>query len=153
MRRHMLSLPAITPFFTMNSDVPTPAQSARLLLKQLEQNYPVIRKAVPLAVGIDKAIIARMPGIDRKALRIALGMHTRSVRYLKAVEKSETRFDLDGNPAGEVPESHRLHASQMRQERIAKAKQQQKEKQRAEREQALHSAKLQQLAEKFSPRR
>jgi ProP effector len=137
----------------MDSDVPSPAQSARLLLKQLEQNYPVFRNAVPLAVGIDKSIIARMPDINRKVLRIALGMHTRSVRYLKVMENSQTRFDLDGNLAGEVPESHRLHASQMRRERVAKAQQQQKEKQRVEREQALHQAKLQQLTEKFSPRR
>lgn len=153
-RRRMLSLPGISlRYSTMSSDAPNPAQNARLLLKQLEQNYSVFRNAVPLAVGIDKAIIARMPDIDRKVLRIALGMHTRSVRYLKVMEKSPTRFDLDGNPAGELPESHRFHASQMRKERVAKAQQQQKEKQRAEREQAVHNAKLQQLAEKFSPRR
>lgn len=136
----------------MSSPDTNPLHSARILLKQLEQTFDVFRTGVPLAVGIDKAVIARMPEVNRKILRIALGLHTNSVRYLKAIEKAQSRFDLDGTPAGEVPESHRAHASEVLRERFKKAAQNRKEQAEAEKQERQRAEKLRQLTEKFSPR-
>ncbi|GAB3550277.1 hypothetical protein GCM10027343_33190 [Noviherbaspirillum agri] len=136
----------------MNPVDNTPLQSARALLKQLEQTFDVFRTAAPLAVGIDKAVIARMPDVNRKALRIALGLHTNSVRYLKAMEKAQTRVDLDGNPAGEVSETHRTHASEVLRERFKKAAEKRKEQALAEKHERQRAEKLRQLTEKFSSR-
>jgi ProP effector len=65
----------------------------------------------PLAIGIDAAIVARLPDLDRKALRAALRRHTGSIRYPKAMQEATARVDLDGNPTGEVTPAQRRHAA------------------------------------------
>lgn len=137
----------------MNLPEKKPLDDARALLKQLEQQFPVFQSAAPLAIGIDKQVIGRLQGVDKKVLRVALGLHTNSTRYLKAMEKAQQRFDLDGNVAGEVTDEHRARASEVLKERFKKIAQQRREKQQEERESARRQEKLQQLAEKFSPRR
>ncbi|WP_089401166.1 ProQ/FINO family protein [Noviherbaspirillum humi] len=138
---------------------PTPFESARLLLKELNDKFPVFRKGLPLATGIDKQIIGRMPEVNRRVLRIALGIHTHSMRYLKAMEKGTTRHDLDENAAGEITDAHREHATTMLQERLKKdaerrkterkASEAQKKQEQVERQ---REQKLSQLVEKFSRR-
>jgi ProP effector len=65
-----------------------------------------------LAIGIDKQILARMPELDRKTMRTALGIHTGSLRYLRAMEKATVRYDLDGTAGAEVTDTHRTHAKE-----------------------------------------
>lgn len=137
---------------TVDTNPTSPLHAARTLLKQLEQTFDVFRTAAPLAVGIDKAVIARMPEVNKKTLRIALGLHTNSVRYLKSIEKAQTRVDLDGNPAGDVSEEHRKHASELLRERFKKAAQKRKEQALAEQQEKQRTEKLRQLTEKFSSR-
>lgn len=139
---------------------PTPVQSARALLKELQEKFAPFRDCLPLAIGIDKQLLGRLPEIDRKTLRIALGLHTNSTRYLKAMAKAQARFDLDGKEAGEVPQAHREHAEETLRERFRKAAEQRKAEHQAQREaeQAERAAqrraeKLNQLAAKFSGRR
>lgn len=134
-----------------------PGQEARTLIKKLQERYAVFRECRPLAIGIDKQIIAQEPEISRKVLRIALGTHTRSTQYLKAMEKATVRFDLDGKTAAEVPEEHRKHAAEMLRERFKKVAEQrkaQREAQRAveeaEEAERRRSEKLNALAAKFS---
>ncbi len=129
-----------------------PAQNARALLKTLQESFPVFGNCSPLAIGIDKQLLERRPEIDRKTLRIALGMHTNSLRYLKTMEKATRRLDLDGLPGDEVSAEHRSYATQVLRERFKKD---------ADRRQALRAAeaaaaaereralKLNQLVEKF----
>jgi len=133
----------------------SPAQglSARSLLKQLQQEYPAFRDCLPLSIGIDKQLLARMPGLDKKVMRAALGIHTGSMRYLRAMEKAKVRHDLDGTAGAEVPEAHRLHAKEQLQQRFKK----EAERKKAEREAAQEEEnnrkrqeKLQALASKFS---
>ena len=143
----------------MNTTNPTPSpfQSARLLLKEFQEKFAVFRECMPLAIGIDKQLIARLPQLDRKVLRTALGIHTNSLRYLRVMAKATVRLDLDGNTSGEVTETHRTHASTILQERIKKdgerrkaqrkAEDAQREADRAERQRA---EKLNQLTAKFS---
>lgn len=139
---------------------PTPVQSARVLLKELQEKFPPFRDCLPLAIGIDKQLLERLPEIDRKTLRIALGLHTNSTRYLKVMAKASGRVDLDGNAAGDVPEAHRAHAEEMLRERFRKEaelrkaqRQAERAAEEAERAEQRRAEKLSQLAEKFSPRR
>ncbi len=130
-----------------------PAMSARALLKQLQQEFPAFRDCLPLAIGIDKQLLARMPGLDRKTMRAALGIHTGSMRYLRAMEKAKVRFDLDGAAGAEVTDTHRQHAKEQLQQRFKK----EAERKKAERDAAAaeeaarqRQEKLQALANKFS---
>jgi ProP effector len=127
--------------------------SARALLKQLQQQFPAFRNCLPLAIGIDKQLLARLPGLDRKTMRAALGIHTGSLRYLRVMEKATVRYDLDGQPGAEVTDTHRKHAKEVLQQRFKK----EAERKKAERDAAaadeaarLRQEKLQQLASKFS---
>jgi ProP effector len=131
----------------------TAVPSARTLLKQFQQQFPAFRDCLPLAIGIDKQILARMPDLDRKTMRTALGIHTGSLRYLRAMEKATVRFDLDGAAGAEVTDVHRAHAKETLQQRFKK----EAERKKAERDAAqvaeadrLRQEKLLQLASKFS---
>jgi len=131
------------------------AQSPRALLKQLQQQFKAFRECLPLAIGIDKQVLARLPGLNRKTMRAALGIHTGSMRYLRAMEKATVRYDLDGTPGAEVTDTHRQHAKELLQERYKK----EADRKKAERDAAVEAEaerkrqeKLQQLASKFSRR-
>lgn len=127
--------------------------SPRALLKQLQQDFPAFRDCLPLSIGIDKQLLARMPGLDRKVMRAALGIHTGSMRYLRAMEKAKQRFDLDGTAGAEVPDAHRLHAKEQLQQRFKKEADRKKaERDAAAEEEASRKRqeKLQALASKFS---
>lgn len=102
------------------STSPSPAQSARVLLKEFQEKFVVFRECKPLAIGIDKQLMALLPELNRKLLRVALGIHTNSLQYLKGMEKATSRFDLEGNVAAEVTEVHRTHATETLRERAKK---------------------------------
>jgi ProP effector len=136
---------------------PNPAQSARTLLKELQEKFEVFREYLPLAIGIDKQLIGQLPDVSRKSLRTALGIHTNSLRYLKVMEKATARFNLDGTQADEVTDVHRTHAATTLKERFKKNAEQRKAQQKAEaaqreeeQAQRQRAEKLNQLAEKFS---
>jgi len=129
------------------------ADSPRALLKQLQQQFEAFRNCLPLEIGIDKQLLARMPDLNRKLMRAALGIHTGSMRYLRAMEKATVRYDLDGKPGAEVTDTHRQHAKELLQQRFKK----EAERKKAEREAAAQleadrkrQEKLEQLASKFS---
>ena len=129
------------------------APSARALLKQLQQQFPAFRDCLPLAIGIDKQLLARLPGLDRKTMRAALGIHTGSMRYLRSMEKATVRYDLDGVAGAEVTDTHRSHAKEQLQLRFKKEAERKKlEKAAAAEAEAARQRqeKLQQLASKFS---
>ena len=138
------------------ADANTPAAgptSARALLKSLQQQFAPFRDCLPLSIGIDKQILAQVPGIDRKLMRAALGIHTGSQRYLRTMEKATVRFNLDGSQGAEVTDVHRKHAKDTLQERFRK----EAERKKAERDAAAEEEsnrrrqeKLEQLTAKFS---
>lgn len=138
---------------TTPTPAPSPAQAARALLKQLQADFTVFRQAKPLAIGIDKQLLARMPDVNRKTLRIALGIHTNSLRYLKVMEKATERFNLEDAVEGEVSETHRTHAAETLRERLKKEADQRRAEraaQQAEEARRQSEEKLSQLAAKFS---
>lgn len=134
---------------TTPDPTPSPVQNARALSKELQEKFTVFRDCLPLAIGIDKQLLARLPELDRKLLRIALGIHTNSLRYLKVMEKATVRFDLDGNAADEVTDVHRAHASKVISERFKKDAERRKAQREAELQARQRTEKLGQLVEKF----
>ncbi|MDR3411732.1 MAG: ProQ/FinO family protein [Formivibrio sp.] len=128
-------------------------QTARMLLKQLQQQFPVIRDCLPLAIGIDKQVIAQQPDISRKLLRGALGIHTKSLRYLKSLQIANKRFNLDGSEASEPSAEQRALAAQTLHAHFKKQAEVHKAKLAAEAEEAaarVRNEKLNELAKKFA---
>ena len=131
----------------MKSSSPSPA---RTLLQDLQAQFAVFRDAQPLAIGIDAAILLRLPELDRQVLRSALRQHTASTRYLKTLQAASQRFDLDGKVAGEVSEAQRSHAAETLKSRFQQAAQLRKEQAEAAAAAARQQQKLTQLVAKFS---
>ena len=127
----------------------TTGQKARALLKTLQETFPVFRDYSALAIGVDKLLLTQQPDLERKVLRLALGMHTNSARYLKTMEKARHRVDLAGNIVAEVPEEPRKHASEVIRERFKKDAERRKALREAEALEKQRAEKLSQLVEKF----
>ena len=92
---------------------------ARALLKDIHTRFDVFRNHSPLAIGIDRQILAALPDLEKKALRLAM--------------RSQVRGALDALP---VEERKAIEAAAKAAEAAAKAEAQRLEK-------------LSQLAEKF----
>jgi len=139
----------------MNTPIPAdnPGQKARALLKALQTDFAVFRDYAPLVIGIDKMLLARLPDLERKTLRIALGMHTNSLRYLKTMEKATHRLDLAGVQGDEVTAEHRAHATEILRERFKKEAERRKAQREAESLEKQRTEKLGQLLEKFGKSR
>lgn len=91
---------------------------ARALLKDLQGRFDVFRNFSPLAIGIDKQLIAQQPDVNRKALRLALRSHTMSTRYLKEMQIASARLNLDGSAAGVITDEARTHSGELLRERF-----------------------------------
>ena len=82
-------------------------------LEQLAALYPHLFGAVfrPLKRGIFQDILAAHPDLfEREALKVALGLHTRSTRYLQSVAAGDKRHDLQGQPVEDMAPEHVHHA-------------------------------------------
>ena len=78
--------------------------------QQLKQLFPALFGGAtkPLKLRIQVDIQERAPGrFTKPVLSAFFRRHTGSTSYLLAVSKSPHRFDLDGQPAGEITEEHR----------------------------------------------
>ncbi len=94
------------------SQVPqaTPAET----LAKLAELFPALFKgqAKPFKLRIQVDIQERAPGVfSKQALSAFFRRHTGTTSYLMAVAKGTQRFDLDGQPAGELSEEHRKVAA------------------------------------------
>jgi ProP effector len=80
----------------------------------LKQTFPALfgGGAKPLKLRIQADIQERAPGVfTKQALSAFLRRYTGGTSYLVALTKAPHRFDLDGNPAGEISEEHRKVAA------------------------------------------
>lgn len=146
--------PSILPNATAGASTSEPqGQSARTLLNDLRTGFVAFRDCLPLAIGIDKQVKERLPDVDKKLLRIALGIHTHSLRYLKSVEKARHRYDLDGNVVAELLDEHRQHAAQTLKERLKKDAERRRVQREAEALESQRLEKMNQLVEKFGKKR
>ncbi|MCY7369616.1 MAG: ProQ/FINO family protein [Polaromonas sp.] len=79
------------------------------VLEKLFALYPHLFGAqfLPLKLGIFQELLARHPeDFKRDTLKAALGMHTRSTRYLQSVAAGNLRHDLDGAAGEPVAPEH-----------------------------------------------
>jgi ProP effector len=82
-------------------------------LEKLFELYPKLFGAhfLPLKLGVFQELLARHPEDFVKAdLKLAMGQHARSTRYLECVAAGLPRHDLDGNPVEPVAPEHIHHA-------------------------------------------
>ena len=135
----------VTPSDDAAAAVPAPeAQPAAAAVDasaELKALFPALftGKPKPVKLRIQADIQERAPGRFSKAqLSAFLRRHTGGTGYLIALTQAKTRFDLDGNPAGEITEEHLAAAR----EELARRKGVQQERQQAE--QQRHHLEIQQ---------
>lgn len=114
-----------------------PAATAARLAELFPALFAGAPKPLKLRIQID--IQERAPGVfSKQALAAFFRRHTGGTAYLIAVSKGQQRFDLDGQPAGELSEEHRQVAADelARRRALGKAK-------REQADQAQHQAQQQ----------
>ncbi len=112
----------------------TPAATAA----RLAELFPALFKGQPkpLKLRIQVDIQERAPGVfSKQALSAFFRRYTGATSYLIAVSKGTQRFDLDGQPAGELTEEHRKVAADelARRRTITNAKREQEQTERRNR--------------------
>lgn len=112
---------------TEASDAPIPAEAAapvaaaetpaknrkgppvQAVLEKLFEHYPKLFGAdfLPLKRGVYQELLTAHPDVfERHSLKAALGVHTRSTRYLQSVAAGHQRHDLQGQPVEPVAPEH-----------------------------------------------
>lgn len=90
------------------------ALSPQAAAQELKTRFPALFTGgpKPLKLRIQADIQERAPGVFTKQVLLAfLRRYTGSTSYLIAVSRGTQRFDLDGQPAGELSEEHRKVAA------------------------------------------
>lgn len=126
-------LPESAPAPAPQAPAPAPAASVADVTAELKALFPALftGKPKPVKLRIQADIQERAPGKFSKAqLSAFLRRHTGSTGYLIALTQAKTRFDLDGQPAGEITEEHLTAAR----EELARRKGLQQERQQADQE-------------------
>ena len=85
------------------------SQPVQPVLEKLFELYPHLfgHEFVPLKLGIFQELLAAHPAhFERAALKVALGVHTRSARYLQSVAAGKRRHDLQGVAGEPVAPEH-----------------------------------------------
>jgi ProP effector len=108
-----------SPTTSLASPVESSSQSAAKLqqpmpavqptLEKLFELYPALFGAefLPLKLGVFQELLAAHPDVfTRDTLKAALGVHTRSARYLQSVAAGKKRHDLLGQPGDDVAPEH-----------------------------------------------
>lgn len=88
---------------------PLRPQAVQPVLEKLFELYPHLFGAefLPLKLGIFQELLAKHPEhFQRDTLKAALGVHTRSGRYLQSVAARRQRHDLQGQAVEEVAPEH-----------------------------------------------
>ena len=88
---------------------PARAKSVQPVLEKLFELYPHLFGAqfLPLKLGIFQELLAKHPeDFARDTLKAALGLHTRSGRYLHSVAAGNPRHDLQGVAVEAVSAEH-----------------------------------------------
>ena len=120
---------------------PAEAKPAADAAAELKALFPALftGRPKPVKLRIQADIQERAPGKFSKAqLSAFLRRHTGGTGYLIALTQAKTRFDLDGNPAGEITEEHLAAAK----EELARRKGLQTERQELDLQQRRNRAQL-----------
>ena len=117
----------------------SPAACAELL----KQHFPALFTGgvKPLKLRIQADIQQRAPGVFSKgALSAFFRRHTGATSYLIALSKAPQRFDLDGQPAGELSDEHRQLAREELDRRRQLRNEREQQARAAQRQQAPQAA-------------
>jgi ProP effector len=99
----------------------TPARATELspnaCAARLTELFPALFGAdgppKPIKLRIQVDIQERAPGVfTKRVLSLFLSRYTTTTAYIKALLQTPHRFDLDGQPAGEISELHRTAATE-----------------------------------------
>lgn len=96
------------------ADAAKATESAAATGARLAELFPALFKgpAKPFKLRIQVDIQERAPGVfSKQALSAYFRRQTGTTSYLMAVSKGKQRFDLDGQPAGELSDEHRQLAT------------------------------------------
>jgi ProP effector len=99
-----------------NQQAAKPARSPRPVHPVLERLFALYPKMfgarfLPLKLGVFQDLLARHPDVfEKNELKIAMGLHARSMRYLESVAAGLPRHDLSGEPVEPVAPEHVHHA-------------------------------------------
>jgi sRNA-binding protein len=88
---------------------PSKMALAKPVLEQLKQLYPAVfgEKAMPLKRGIFQDLLAANPDVfEKDSLKAALGVYTRSTRYLNAMAHGGSRVNLQAEPVEALAPEH-----------------------------------------------
>ncbi|WP_237288591.1 ProQ/FINO family protein [Variovorax sp. PAMC 28711] len=94
-------------------NAPRAARKVHPVLEQLFGLYPKMfgPRFLPLKLGVFQDLMAQHGDLFKKEdLKVALGLHARSTRYLEAVAAGHPRSDLQGEPIEPVAPEHVHHA-------------------------------------------
>ncbi len=109
--------------------------SVQPVLEKLFELYPQLfgERFLPLKLGIFQELLAAHPDVFRRdTLKAALGVHTRSTRYLQSVAAGHKRHDLQGQPVQDVAPEHVFQSIvELHQRRQARSKEDLRPKLRA----------------------
>lgn len=106
----------------------SPAQTAARLAELFPELFGSTPKPIKLRIQVD--IQQRAPGVfTKRVMSIFLSRHTTTTPYLKALVAQTQRYDLDGQPAGEIAAEHKQAAT----EELARRRQIVEERRAAER--------------------
>lgn len=104
-------------------DAPAPEMTVKACAAKLRELFPALfgGRPKPLKLRIQQDINQRCPGLFPKPVLSAfLRRHTMTDAYLQAVSTQTQRFDLDGQPAGELSAEHRQLATETLKQRRAR---------------------------------
>ena len=90
-----------------------PPRPVHPLLEKLFELYPRLfgSRFLPLKRGVFEDLLAAHPqALPAADLKVALGLHTRSTRYIEAVASGLPRHDLQAKPVEPVAPEHVHHA-------------------------------------------
>ncbi|MDQ2777953.1 MAG: ProQ/FINO family protein, partial [Pseudomonadota bacterium] len=132
---------------------PVPDLAPAACAALLAQHFPALfGKGVflPIKLRIQADIQARVPGVfNKKTLSIFLHRHTTGTAYIKALVKATQRFDLEGQPDGEIAaEHHEAAVAELarRREIVDGRRAQERETQRAKQQDERNAARKAQQA-------
>jgi ProP effector len=93
--------------------------ATQVVLKELMKRWPQMFAAHPLpvrplATGIGRVIAAQLPTVSKTLIHhaIAFWQRQRKTAYLQALIAGGPRYDLEGNPQGEVTPEHQQRAQE-----------------------------------------
>ena len=112
---HAADTAAVDATPTSTAPAGPPDMSPAVCADRLADLFPALfgaGRALPIKLRIQADIQQRAPGVfNKKSLSIFLHRATTSTAYIRALAQMPQRLDLDGAPAGEVAEEHRVAAT------------------------------------------